>query len=324
MAPSSLKRKLSNPGHGLPSKQQEMTASVSPSTATSKDAGTCTFLQKFPAELRIAVYDHLVVAKEPLKGRVARKDTRYGLHLSIFRVNRQIYQEASDLFYTQNTFFVTSFRADEQKPTKSEGKAKAVPAGHLEPPLDLKHWARVRYLTVDLVYYPSNNEDANGDFPQQRPVGNDWKGAADPDALAYINNVVAVVSAASSSLRTFGLAAIIDESFCARKSLMSFFVCDRSRDFAHALAALAPAVTSMPIRFEFPDCYFHIDVDPALFVSKSILLLACQVMFCQSQVRVDRLLVQFENGEVGEESTGAVVRTDLTPYVGSTWSRKRF
>lgn len=59
------------------------------------------------------------------------------------------------------------------------------------------------------------------------------------------------------------------------------------------------------------------DFERDVFLKKSILLLACQVMFCQSQVRIDQMLKAFEMGEMVD---GPVIeKTDLGPYVGGAW-----
>ncbi|KAF2116862.1 hypothetical protein BDV96DRAFT_645266 [Lophiotrema nucula] len=275
----------------------------------------CFFLDKIPVEIRLQIYEYLVVANEPLKGRTARNGARYGLSLPILRTNRQVYDEAQDLFFGKNTFYITSIPEDEISNKDKANYSVSENQQRFDPPLHPQRWDQLRHLAVDLVYYPgkTNSVDTPREARDSKP--------SDPGATAYISSLTTLLSTTGPTLHSFTLTACVSESFCARKSLISFFICDRNAPFVHALAAIP--LGAVPVKFEFPDCFYHVDVKPGLFVSKSILLLACQVMFCQSQVRIDRLLEAFEGDKVGRrEEEGRVERMDLGPYIGAVWPRR--
>ncbi|KAH7116777.1 hypothetical protein B0J11DRAFT_100726 [Dendryphion nanum] len=274
----------------------------------------CFFLDVLPAELRIAIYDLLVVSDQPLRGQSARDEThQHNLDLTILRTNRQIHAEALDTFFCKNTFYITSIPEDTAPPTASlsltdkeddenadqndEQEQETPPPtlprtlGQFDPPLPPSTWSKIRNLTIDLLFHPSQPVTATN-----FPMG--WK-PNDPGAAAYIGTLIRILSSLSPSLQTLSLTAEVRDPFCARKCLVSFFMCDRDRSFARALASVtSPKIGTVPMSFEFPDCYYRTEVRKDVFLSKSILLLACQVMFCQSQVRIDELLAAFEDGRL--------------------------
>ncbi|KAF2258717.1 hypothetical protein CC78DRAFT_537549 [Lojkania enalia] len=313
-----LKRKLSNPtDYGSPSKLHEASPPLEhgfDASRTDTSCGgmsNCSFLDRLPTELRLTIYEHLVVSRTPLLGATARKGASTGLSLSIFQANRQIYCEAHSVFLSQNTFHITSNPSSTLANSSSDQEPVLdVPA--FEPPLPRIHWPSIHHLTIDIVYYPSP--------PPSTPHTSDtWKPAC-PAASTYLTSILSLLSSATTSLRTFTLIASISESFCARQSLLTFFLLDRDRAFIRTLAALPLA--HLALRFEFPDCFYRVSVCPNVFEKKSILLLACQVIFCQSQVRIDRLLEAFESGgRVRESGVDVRERMDLAPYVGRGWPR---
>ena len=84
----------------------------------------CSFLEKLPPELRIRIYEYLLVfshrlvpysrEKGPKPARAALLFQRWGepetvyhaVDTTIFRLNKEIYEEAADVFYNRNKFCV--------------------------------------------------------------------------------------------------------------------------------------------------------------------------------------------------------------------------
>ncbi|KAF2190510.1 hypothetical protein K469DRAFT_721385 [Zopfia rhizophila CBS 207.26] len=298
------KRKSSDPERGYSSSKLHEVVRQSPSLQ--KSPGFSPFLE-LPAELRLSIYEYLVVANEPLQGRPAKENKAYCLSLAILRVNRQVYEEARSIFFGKNTFLITSVPEPNNGQTSPEGR------GQFDPPLRRDRWQFIRHLTIDLLYYPTRpiREPRDDSSESWKPI--------DPGAAAYIANLISILESCGPKLQSLRLAAKVDESFCARKSLTSFFMCERDRAFNRALATVA--LSEMPFHFDFPDCFYHMEVNPKIFVTRSIFLLACQIMFCQSQVRIDRLLSAFENGRL-VQNRAPKERTDLAPFVNQVWTGK--
>ena len=103
-------------------KPADQAISPSPSAAATK---TCLLLERLPSELRVRIYDFLVLFPRQLVPQAAAKSTnsdtnrfsrakRRGgstnvgklVDTNIFLLNRQIYEESADLFYGHNTFCV--------------------------------------------------------------------------------------------------------------------------------------------------------------------------------------------------------------------------
>ena len=286
----------------------------------------CSFLDKLPAELRLTIYEYLVISPSPLKGKTARKENeRTGLNLTILRVNQQIHAEALPLFYGKNTFYVSSIPDAPPSPNQisaPERQLELGPLGTFDPPLPRSHWSLIRYLTINMLYLPKTLVSVSG------ADGIGWK-PIDPGATAYISLLVSLLQSCTSRLLSLKLVADVPTEFDAKKCLVSFFMCDANTSFSSTLAKLATTkkhggekmLKKVLLAFEFPDCYFRMSVEPVVFMKKSILLLACQVMFCQSQARVMRLLGEFEKGKI-EEGVKVVSeerRTDLGPLVGMKW-----
>lgn len=113
----------------------------------------CFFLDILPAELRLMVYEHLLVTQAPIRGQAARKRKNYGLDLTIMRVNRQTYTESKAIFYGKNTFYVTSYPDIEQS-AKQQGSSECT--SRFDPPLQPQHLPLIRHLELDLLYYPAD------------------------------------------------------------------------------------------------------------------------------------------------------------------------
>ncbi|KAF2798903.1 hypothetical protein K505DRAFT_321534 [Melanomma pulvis-pyrius CBS 109.77] len=286
----------------------------------------CFFMDLLPLELRLTVYEYLVVSPTPLRGKTARKeDERTGLGLTVLRVNRQIYAEALPLFYGKNTFSITSIpetRPLEASPSEDEDSQNGItpskPRYEFDPPLPPAHWPLVRHLTVSLLYLPKTLVSELG----HNGIG--WK-PIDDGAMAYISLIINLLTACGLQLQSLNLCVDVLPTFCVKKCLVGFFMCDVDHAFACALAALSiiGRIKSMPLSFEFQDCYFRTAVDPVVFLRKSILSLACQVMLCQSQLRVKALVEDFEKrGAVKKGGAEGEVKTDLRPFVGPSWGGK--
>lgn len=147
------------------------------------------FLNILPCELRLEIYFYLLVRDTPLKGCLRRRTTKYGLDLAILRVNRQIFNEASPVFFGENVFHITP-----SPPLHGDGREGY---GAMEPPLQLTHLALVHHLEIDVLYpledkYPSIyakwDKEKNG-HPAER----------------YMKNLSFVLDAARGSLRTLQL-----------------------------------------------------------------------------------------------------------------------
>ncbi|KAF2202095.1 hypothetical protein GQ43DRAFT_9343 [Delitschia confertaspora ATCC 74209] len=233
----------------------------------------CPFLQKLPLEIRLDIYEYLLIEDESLRGRDAREKKHYGFSLAILRVNRQISLEAHDVFLGKNTFFVSA------RSNHINDRITADNYGAIDPPLASRCWGGVRHLTLDLMYYPENVTTAD----------------LDRDCVAYLTNLTQLLRAAAPRLRSLSISACMAENFNARRSLITFFMCDRESAFMRTLSSIT-SVASIPIKFDFPDSFYHVSLKPAALQKRSILLLACQVMFCQSQYRIDRLLKCFDDG----------------------------
>jgi hypothetical protein len=105
-------------------------------------------MDSLPPELRLNIYEYLVLADGPLQGETART-TRTGLDLAILRTNRRIYEEAKALFLGRNTFFITS-ASDVMNPANSKG-GKDDAFCHYEPSFSTNELTSLRHLTLDLV-----------------------------------------------------------------------------------------------------------------------------------------------------------------------------
>ena len=78
----------------------------------------CPFLDKVPIDIRTQIYKELLVsniigtADSVSRGANYGADTKYGLFPHVLRVCRQIYVEASDVLYKENTFYIACLRVD--------------------------------------------------------------------------------------------------------------------------------------------------------------------------------------------------------------------
>ena len=78
-------------------------------TSTALSQHRCFFLKDLPPELRIRIYDYLVVYRSPLMPLVASRahSKRIASYMDVLLINRQIYDEAAGHFYSFNEFQCT-------------------------------------------------------------------------------------------------------------------------------------------------------------------------------------------------------------------------
>jgi hypothetical protein len=310
------------------------------------------FLDLLPPELRLRIYNHLLVAPTPISGPHARRTTTYSLHTSILRVSRQIHLEARTVFFGKNTFRITSV------PSTGED----TDSGAFEPPLQPKDLPLIRHLEIDMLYYPSGPlRTAPGPRLGWTPVC-----AAAERYVSSVTHLLGFVQPSLLGLRFVADArayAAVDstssspseeeegsdgdgDALDVKKLLTAFHIAEGSPRFNKLLAQM-PLVRHVPVSFLFPECYFAGTLAKGDVASKSLFFLACQVVFARSEMRVEALLetlrdddddddevvvVAEEEGEgdvaegdvaEGEEVRGGSGRdrgvTDLAPRVVLEW-----
>ncbi|KAF9698152.1 hypothetical protein EKO04_003612 [Ascochyta lentis] len=252
------------------------------------------FLDLLPPELRLRIYDYLLVANEPLRGVSARRSTKYGLDTRILRVNKQIYAEARNAFFGKNTFYVTS------TPIQSDDDVEG--SGAFEPPLQLKDLPLIRHLTIDPLYYPK-------ELRTEPDVGG-WKPIC-PAAERYVMNLTHLLAFVKSTLLSLSFKAdtrpyanFSDEAFGAyssddesadeesldiKKVLTAFHVIEGNRRFTKAMSGLT-AVRNIPVAFSFPESEFNFNVEKNELCRRGLLFLACQTVFARSEIKIKAML----------------------------------
>ncbi|KAF3046097.1 hypothetical protein E8E12_011044 [Didymella heteroderae] len=275
---------------------------------------TSPFLDLLPPELRIRIYEHLLVARTPLKGVVARRGSKYGLSTSILRTNKQIYAEARATFFSKNTFYVSSL----PPPVFTDDDVQG--SGAFEPPLQAKDLPLIRHLQVDPLYYPKNLKT--------QPGVAGWKPVC-PAAERYIMNLTHVLTFVRSTLlslsfktdtrpyagfsdEVFGALAVgeidenLNDSLDVKKILTSFHVIEGNLRFRKAVRELE-AVRSIAVSFNFPESDFNFQVEKAELCKRGLLFLASQTIFARSEIKIKAMLEGMgdELDEVEEE--GAVI-----------------
>ena len=97
---------LSENSRSMSTQSTAMEGATAQALATSDSATeSCFFLQKLPIEMRVRVYDYLVVLTRRLVPCPDQKG-KSPVDTTLFLVNRQIYEEAADVFYSRNRFCV--------------------------------------------------------------------------------------------------------------------------------------------------------------------------------------------------------------------------
>lgn len=246
-----------------------------------------------PPELRLRIYDYLLVADKPLKGVVSRRNTRYGLDTKILRVNNQIYAEARNVFFGKNTFHITSLPSQDDDDTEGSGA--------FEPPLQVKDLPLMRHLEIDPLFYPKKLRMVPG-------IGG-WKPICSA-AERYIMNLTHLLTLVKSTLlslsfkadtrpyatlsdKVFGAISSDDESFDdsldVKKVLTAFHVIEGNLRFTKAMSELS-AVKNVAVAFAFPESDFNFNVEKGELCKRGLLFLACQTVFARSEIKIKAML----------------------------------
>jgi hypothetical protein len=256
------------------------------------------FLDILPPELRLHIYDHLLVASKPLKGPDARQfqSERYNLHTSILRANKQIYSEARHVFFGKNILHVNSV-------PPLTGQDDEEGSGGFEPPLQLKDLPLVRHLQIDLLYYPPVLKTTIG------KDGWGWQPVC-PGAERYSTSLSLLLGAVKNSLLSLELAADVRpfiayqppqswprptsssnnnndveaDGLDMKKFLTGFHTADRNWRFASSLSALA--IRNIELRFDFPESYFDFIVEKDTLLEGHLVHLAVQVMIARNEIQL--------------------------------------
>jgi hypothetical protein len=255
----------------------------------------CRFLE-IPAELRLMIYDYLLISRDVLVSKAIRGNKPYGLSLTILRVNHLVYLEASSVFYQNNAFHIGSW---------SQSEPSDIPKhGQIDPPIPRACWPSLRNLSV-------THKTASIKL-SQGPTS--FWARDDTNCEAYVCSLTTLLESCGPHLGSLKLTANVGRLGVNRKSVRSLSICDRGRQFVRALAALT--IPKISIHFDFPDAFFYVDVDAKAFLGRSIPLMACQIMFCHAQTKIDRLLASFGGSISISKQTE---RVDLSPIILKTW-----
>ena len=239
------------------------------------------------------IYDYLLISRDVLASRAIRGDKPYGLSLAILRVNHFVYLEASSVFYQNNAFHISSW---------SQSKPSDIPKhGQIDPPIPRAYWPSLRNLFIDLL---ATHKTASIELSQE-PTS--FWARDDTNCEAYVRSLITLLESCGPHLWSLKLTA---NAGCLGVNP----ICDRDHRFVRALAALN--IPKISIHFDFPDAFFYVDVDAKAFLSRSIPLMACQIMFCQVQTKIDRLLASFGRSISISKQTE---RIDLSPVILKTW-----
>ena len=268
-------------------------AQPGPSTAR------CRFLE-LPAELRLMIYDYLLISRDVLASRAIRGDKPYGLSLTVLCVNHFVYLEASSVFYQNNTFHIGSWFQSEPSDISNHGQ--------IDPPIPRAYWPSLRNLSIDLI---ATHKTASTELSQGPTL---FWAQDDTNGEAHVRSLITLLKSCGPHLGSLKLTANAGCLGVNRKSVRSLSICDRDHQFVRALAALN--IPKISIHFDFPDAFFYVDVDAKAFLSRSIPLMACQIVFCQVQTKIDRLLASPGRSISISKQTE---RIDLSPMILKQW-----
>lgn len=244
----------------------------------------CFFLDALPLELRINVYEYLVVADSPLHGKTAlkRKNKKYNLDLAILWTNHQIYDEAKSVFYRKNTFSVTSTsvtRLEKGKAPASSSSEGSQVTPVFDPPLHPSIWPLLRHLTIDLMYDPSKSTPKYVSH-----IKNIAWAPFNREYAQYISTLTRLLTTTSTTLLSLSLSinltrtlrpVVNPETIIGREIVgpFSIFCHSRTSDrFTTALATLRPEIQKIPLLVEFKYGWFKTEVDKELFRVRRIWL----------------------------------------------------
>lgn len=125
----------------------------------------CHFLDILPPEIRLMIYENLLVSASTTIPASASKDgsspTPTNLSTSILRVNRQIHNEAAAVLYSRNTIYIRP-RHD------AEEDAARKPGSLLYPAIAPNYLPMVRHVKAEALHCaeptPTHVEEASGKF----------------------------------------------------------------------------------------------------------------------------------------------------------------
>ena len=255
-----------------------------------------------PPELRLHIYDYLLIANEPLKGISARRSQKYGLDTKIMRVNRQIHAETRNAFFAKNTFHVTAM------PNQTNDDVEG--SGAFEPPLQVKDLVLIRHLEIDPLYYPKKL--------RTEPSVGGWKPIC-PAAERYIMNLTHLLTFVKSTLLSLSFKtdtrpyasfsgevfstllsdddeSLDEDSLDVKKVLTAFHAIQSNVRFTKAISELA-MVKSVPVDFAFPESDFKFNIEKNELCKRGLLFLTCQVIFARSEIKIKAMLEEFGDDE---------------------------
>ncbi|KAH9864902.1 hypothetical protein IAQ61_008847 [Plenodomus lingam] len=273
-----------------------------------------------PPELRQRIYMNLLTTPSPILGPIARGSQTYSIHTSILRVSRHINAEARPIFFSQNTFVITSM------PSSSEDDLVSG-AGAFEPPLQLKDLPLVRKLEIDVLFYPKVLRVLEG-----RKYGG-WSPVCEA-AERYVGSLVGVLGAVEKSLLSLRLSADTrrytavalpspqkqkeegkkeakageeqEDGLDFRKILTGFHMLDRNPRFREVQGKLA-LVPTISLHFDFIDCSFDFEIERSVLCNQRFAELAGQVLMKRNDIQA-RMAMQDADGnnDTDGEARGSV------------------
>ncbi|KAJ4356051.1 uncharacterized protein N0V89_004078 [Didymosphaeria variabile] len=249
----------------------------------------CFFLEALPAELRVMVYENLLVDSEPITASPREKlKEPMTLDLELLRTNRQIHDEAAAVFYSKNTI---SVRPDVMK----------IPSSGIPAP---QYHHLIRHLKVEGLYCPNS--------PGKEWVKKFGGHGEERDGKQEAEEYVSTISTLLLQLRNLHTLhfTITPPDRISSTSVLAMLL-PLQNALPSMLANFSPSV-SILMSFEFDDCYCRMRVCPGFLAKDCLLVVACQVLFWKSHLRVEKMVREAR----GANLKGIDGRTDLGGLVG--------
>ncbi|KAL1605432.1 hypothetical protein SLS60_004982 [Paraconiothyrium brasiliense] len=268
----------------------------------------CFLLEALPAELRVMVYENLLVNSEPITAPLREQlDDPTTLDLGFLCTNRQIHDEATAVFYSKNIISI--------RPHSMTIRSRGVPVPQYH------HF--VRHLKVEGLYCPDSlgkewakvlgdfGEEGNGNH-KVNDYGKHSSSKIDFEARQLMKPIVSTLSTLLlrlRNLRTLHLTITPPDRISSKSVLAALLPLQNA--LPSILANVSPSV-SILLSFEFEDCYCRMHVSPGFLVKDCLLVVACQVLFWKSHLRVEKMVMEARGAKL-KETDG---RTDLGVLVG--------
>jgi hypothetical protein len=240
-----------------------------------------------PPELRVRIYDLLLVRPIPIKGPHARRlaSEKLSIDTAILRTNRQINLEARHVFFGRNTFSVNALPP---APLLDEDADPDLGSGAIEPPLQLADLHLIRHLELDMLHCPPTRPS------QEKMHKAPWTPTSRPAQL-YIASLSHLLAAAKPNLRSLTLVADTrPHSPDLRSFLTGFYYADQNARFKGAIGT-----EKVGLRFEFADMEVRFEVEGRRVREASLTYFAGQVVVKKGEI------VEWE--EQGGKGRGEVV-----------------